>query len=170
MSDLVHIGLGSNLGDREQNLLLAVEAISRIDAVSVLRHSALFDAAPVGPRQPRFLNAVVEVECELSPDRLLVILQQIEIDLGRIATAERWGPRMIDLDILLWGSTIVASPKLQVPHLHLHQRRFALEPLHQLVPDALHPILKATVRDLLARAPAQDVARHLGVRWPEARP
>lgn len=167
MSDLVHIGLGSNLGDREQHLLLAAQALSRIDAVSVLRHSGLFDSAPVGPEQPRYLNAVVEVECELPPERLLAILKQIEVDLGR-TPGERWGPRPIDLDILLWGTTIVASPKLQVPHLHLHQRRFALEPLSELVPDAMHPVLGVTIRQLLERVPAQDCSRHVGALWPEA--
>lgn len=168
MSDLVHIGLGSNLGDREQHLLLAAQALSRIDAASVVRHSALFDSAPVGPEQPRFLNAVVEMECDLPPGRLLTILKQIEVDLGRVP-GEKWGPRAIDLDILLWGSTIVASPTLQVPHLHLHKRRFALEPLSQLVPDAMHPILGVTVLELLQRAPAQDCSRHIGALWPEAR-
>jgi len=169
VSDLVHIGLGSNLGDREGNLLLAVQALSRIDAASVLRHSALFDSAPVGPDQPRFLNAVVEMECDLPPERLLTILKHIEVDLGR-KPGERWGPRPIDLDILLWGSTIVASPALQVPHLHLHKRRFALEPLCQLAPGARHPVLGATIEDLLRRAPAQDVSRHVGSVWPEAIP
>jgi len=169
MSDLVHIGLGSNLGDREQNLLSATQALSRIDAASLLRHSALFDSAAVGPRQPRFLNAVVEMECDLPPERLLTILKHIEADLGRLPS-ERWGPRAIDLDILLWGSNIVASPSLQVPHLHLHKRRFALEPLCQLAPDAVHPVLGVTIQELLQRAPAQDVSRHVGALWPEAQP
>lgn len=167
MNELVHIGLGSNLGDREQNLLLAAQALSRIDAVALLRHSALFDSAPVGPEQPRFLNAVVEVECDLPPERLLTILKQIEVDLGR-TPSDRWGPRAIDLDILLWGSTIVANPTLQIPHLHLHERRFALEPLCQLVPQAKHPVLGVTIEELLQHAPAQDCARHVGAMWPEA--
>jgi 2-amino-4-hydroxy-6-hydroxymethyldihydropteridine diphosphokinase len=167
VSDLVYIGLGSNLGDREHHLLLATQALSRIDAVSLVRHSALFDSAPVGPKQPRFLNAVVEVECDLPPERLLTILKQIEVDLGRVP-GERWGPRPIDLDILLWGSTIVATPSLQVPHLHLHKRRFALEPLCQLVPKAKHPVLGVTVEELLQHVPAQDCARHVGAMWPEA--
>ncbi|HZN91346.1 MAG TPA: 2-amino-4-hydroxy-6-hydroxymethyldihydropteridine diphosphokinase [Myxococcales bacterium] len=169
MSDLVYIGLGSNLGDREQNLLFATQALARIDAAALLRHSALFDSAAVGPRQPRFLNAVVEMECDLPPERLLTILKQIEADLGRVPS-EKWGPRAIDLDILLWGSTIVASPLLQVPHLHLHKRRFALEPLCQLAPDARHPVLGVTIQELLQRAPAQDVSRHVGALWPEAQP
>ncbi|HVE85957.1 MAG TPA: 2-amino-4-hydroxy-6-hydroxymethyldihydropteridine diphosphokinase [Myxococcales bacterium] len=164
----MHIGLGSNLGDREQHLLLAAQALSRIDAVSLLRHSALFDSAPVGPQQPRFLNAVVEVECDLPPERLLTILKHIEVDLGR-SPSERWGPRAIDLDILLWGSSIVATPSLQIPHLHLHQRRFALEPLCQLAPQAKHPVLGVTIEELLRLAPAQDCARHVGAMWPEAR-
>ncbi|MFP2910898.1 2-amino-4-hydroxy-6-hydroxymethyldihydropteridine diphosphokinase, partial [Pyxidicoccus sp. 3LFB2] len=91
MSDTVYVGLGSNEGDRETHLVAALTALSRIDAVAVLGCSSLFDSAPVGPPQPRFLNAVVALECGLPPQRLLCILQQIEKDLGR-RREERWGP------------------------------------------------------------------------------
>jgi 2-amino-4-hydroxy-6-hydroxymethyldihydropteridine diphosphokinase len=167
----VYVGLGSNEGDREGHLVAALEALSRIDAVAVLRCSSLFDSAPVGPPQPRYLNAVVELECGLPPTRLLTILQRIELDGGRRREAGmRWGPRSIDLDILLWDGEVVAEPTLQVPHLELHKRRFALEPLVELAPDVKHPVLGVTMRQLLTRLDPQDVRRLSATQWPEASP
>jgi 2-amino-4-hydroxy-6-hydroxymethyldihydropteridine diphosphokinase len=165
VSDSVYIGLGSNLGDREENLLRAVEALSRIDAVAVLGSSSLYESAPVGPAQPRFLNAVVRLECGLTPQQLLGILKHIEMDLGRTPST-RWGPRTIDLDILLWGDQVVADPGLQIPHVSLHNRRFALEPLCELDPDAWHPVLRARAQEMLSRLAPQDVVRYEAVRWP----
>jgi 2-amino-4-hydroxy-6-hydroxymethyldihydropteridine diphosphokinase len=169
MTERVHIGLGSNLGDRERYLLLAAQALSRVDAVSVLRHSAVYETEAVGPIQPNYLNAVVETDCGLAPARLLTILKQIEVDLGR-TPGTPWGPRIIDLDILLWGERIVAEPSLNIPHPELHRRRFALQPLSELVPDAVHPALHKTILQLLERAPRQELSRHVGSLWPEARP
>ncbi|WP_224249012.1 2-amino-4-hydroxy-6-hydroxymethyldihydropteridine diphosphokinase [Hyalangium gracile] len=166
----VYVGLGSNEGDRESHLVAALEALSRIDAVAVLRCSSLYDSAPVGPAQPRFLNAVVALECTLPPLRLLTILQRIEQDLGRRRNGQRWGPRPIDLDILLWDGELVAEANLQVPHLELHKRRFALEPLAELAPELKHPVLGATVEELLARLAPQDVRRRSATQWPEASP
>ena len=164
MNRTVHIGLGSNLGDREHNLLDAIDALRRIDEARIAAVSSLYDTAPVGPAQPRFLNAVVELDCGLTPQALLGILKQIERDLGREPGAE-WGPRKIDLDILLWGDLIVAEPTLQVPHLFLHERRFALEPLAELAPDVRHPVLEVSVREMLLRVAAQDVVRHASPEW-----
>ena len=164
MSERVYIGLGSNMGDREEALRRAVEALSRIDAVAVLRRSSLYDTAPVGPTQGRFLNAVVEIEAGLAPQRLFAILKQIERDLDRTETT-RWAPRPIDLDILLWVGRLIAEPNLQVPHLEMHQRRFALEPLCELAPELRHPVLAASVAELLARLPQQDVVRVSSPIW-----
>ncbi len=164
MNRTVHIGLGSNLGDREHNLLDAIDALRRIDKARITAVSSLYDTAPVGPAQPRFLNAVVELECDLTPQALLGILKQIERDLGRQPGGE-WGPRKIDLDILLWGDLVVAEPMLQVPHVLLHERRFALEPLAELAPDARHPILEVSVREMLERVATQDVVRHASPEW-----
>lgn len=168
MSETVYIGLGSNLGDRERNLLAALHALGSIDAVAVTRRSSLYDSAPVGPPQPRYLNAVVQLECGLSPQRLLGILKQIELDLGRLK-GPRWSARPIDLDMLLWDGRVIADPNLQVPHLELHRRRFVLEPLCELAPDAEHPVMKCTMRELLARLGPQDVVRHPSTHWPEER-
>jgi 2-amino-4-hydroxy-6-hydroxymethyldihydropteridine diphosphokinase len=165
----VYVGLGSNEGNRESYLVAALEALSSIDAVAVLRCSSLFDSEAVGPPQPRYLNAVVALECGLPPQRLLTILQRIEQDLGRRRSVRR-GPRPIDLDILLWEAEVVADANLQVPHLELHKRRFALEPLVELAPDLKHPVLGVTVRDILARLGPQDVRRLPATQWPESSP
>ncbi len=169
MSATVYVGLGSNEGDRESHLVAALDALSHIDAVAVLACSSLFDSAPVGPPQPRFLNAVVALECGLPPQRLLGILQHIEKDLGR-RREERWGPRTIDLDILFWEDQVIADPNLQVPHLELHKRRFALEPLAELAPHLLHPVLGVSVKELLGKLAPQDVHRSEATWWPEASP
>ncbi|MHB8876167.1 MAG: 2-amino-4-hydroxy-6-hydroxymethyldihydropteridine diphosphokinase [Myxococcaceae bacterium] len=158
MSDTVYIGLGSNLGDREGRLRDALTALGRIDAVAVVACSSLYDSAAVGPPQPRYLNAVAELDCALPPQRMLCILQEIERDLGRVPS-DRWGPRSIDLDILLWDGEVVADVNLQIPHLELHKRRFVLEPLCELAPDLRHPLLGATMRELLASLSPQDVVR-----------
>lgn len=165
MTEAVHIGLGSNLGDREQTLLRAVDALRSIDGVSVQALSSLYESAAVGPEQPRYLNAVVAVACDLEPLRLLAILQRIESEGGRTRET-RWGPRTLDLDILLWGSTIVAEPTLQVPHLSLHKRRFVLEPLLELAPEAKHPVLLQPLREMLATLEPQDVVPHPADGWP----
>jgi 2-amino-4-hydroxy-6-hydroxymethyldihydropteridine diphosphokinase len=166
----VYVGLGSNEGDRERHLVTALEALSRIDAVAVLRCSPLFDSAPVGPPQARYLNAVVALDCGLPPQRLLTILQRIEQDLGRRRDSVRWGPRTIDLDILLWDGEVIADANLQVPHLELHKRRFALEPLVELAPDLKHPVLGTSMKELLTRLDPQDVRRLSATQWPEASP
>jgi 2-amino-4-hydroxy-6-hydroxymethyldihydropteridine diphosphokinase len=167
LSATVYVGLGSNQGDREAQLVSALEAMSLIDAVAVLGCSSLFESAPVGPPQPYYLNAVVALECSLPPQRLLGILKQIERDLGRAPGGPRWGPRPIDLDLLLWEGEVVADPNLQVPHLELHKRRFALEPLAELAPEAEHPVLGMTVAELLTQLAPQEVRRCAATCWPE---
>ncbi len=167
MIELVYIGLGSNLGDRETALCSAVEWLGRIDGGCVLRHSSLYESAPIGPPQPRYLNAVVEMECALSPPQLLAIVRQIEVELGR-TKSPRWGPRTIDLDILLWGTRVLADENLQIPHASLHERRFALEPLCELDPRAVHPIFGQTVAQLLANVRRQDVVKLSSAEWRNA--
>jgi 2-amino-4-hydroxy-6-hydroxymethyldihydropteridine diphosphokinase len=164
VSDSVYIGLGSNLGDREQNLLSAVTALASIDAVAIIERSSLFDSAALGPPQPRFLNAVVRLECGLSPQRLLSICKRIETDLGR-QPGRRHDARPIDLDILLWDTLVVADTNLQIPHLELHRRRFALEPLCEIAPGAIHPLLRRTALQLLQKLEPQDVSRHAAHLW-----
>jgi len=129
------VGIGSNLGDREDHLRRAVELLAAEDAISVLASSQLRETEPVGPvAQGPFLNGAVQVETELAPRALLERLLAIEERLGR-ERRERFGPRTIDLDLLVYEDAVVDEPGLTLPHPLLHERRFALEPLAELAPD-----------------------------------
>jgi 2-amino-4-hydroxy-6-hydroxymethyldihydropteridine diphosphokinase len=139
-----YVGLGANLGDREATIRAAVAALPGVLAVSSLR-----ETEPVGVTdQPRFLNGVAALETELSARDLLDTLLAVERRLGR-ERRERWGPRTIDLDLLLFGQEAIDEPGLTVPHPRLHERRFALEPLAEIAPDALIPG-RGRVANLLA--------------------
>jgi len=141
---VAYVGVGSNLGDREATIRAAISALPGVVAVSQLR-----ETDPVGIiEQPAFLNGAVALETELSPRQLLAALLDVERELGR-ERRERWGPRTIDLDLLLYGGETVDEPGLTVPHPRLHERRFALEPLVELDPELLIPG-RGRVADLLA--------------------
>ena len=145
-----YIGLGSNLGDREGNLRDALELMNAEPSITVRRVSSFIDTQPVGgPPQGSYLNAVAEVETALEPRELLDALQRIERSLGRVRTV-RWGPRTIDLDIVLLGDAVVDEPGLEIPHPRMHEREFVLRPLCELAPGALHPRLRKTAAELLA--------------------
>ena len=134
METTAFVGIGSNLGDREANLRSAIELLTAEDGIEVVAVSEVRETEPVGPvEQGPFLNGVVQVETTLPPGDLLERLLSVESRLGRVRT-ERWGPRTIDLDLLLYGSERVDEPGLTVPHPRLHERRFALEPLLDLDP------------------------------------
>jgi 2-amino-4-hydroxy-6-hydroxymethyldihydropteridine diphosphokinase len=126
------VGLGSNVGDRLENLRRAVAEL-RSD-VEVVRTSSAYDTDPVGPPQPNFLNAVVEVRTSLGARELLAVLKSIEQRIGRVG-GERWGPREIDLDLLLYGSDEIDEPDLQVPHPEIWERAFVLVPLAEIAPE-----------------------------------
>jgi 2-amino-4-hydroxy-6-hydroxymethyldihydropteridine diphosphokinase len=130
-----YVGLGANLGSREETLRRAVELLGDADGVEIVAVSELHETDPVGVvDQPRFLNGAVEVDTTRTPRELLDLLLEIERSLGRVR-AERWGPRTVDLDLLVYGDEVVDEPGLRVPHPHLHERRFALEPLADLDPE-----------------------------------
>ena len=130
------IGLGANLGPREVTLLRAVDLLAADSGIDVLEISQLRETEPVGDvEQPSFVNGAVAVETTLSPRELLNALLRVERELGRVRDGERWGPRTIDLDLLLYGDEIVDEEGLRVPHPRLHERRFALEPLVDLEPE-----------------------------------
>jgi 2-amino-4-hydroxy-6-hydroxymethyldihydropteridine diphosphokinase len=144
------VGLGANLGRREATIARAVELLSEAEGVEVVVVSSLRETEPWGPvEQPRYVNAAVEVETELPPRALLEVLLGVEQALGRDRGGERWGPRTIDLDLLLYDDVDLDEPGLTVPHPRLHERRFALEPLAELAPDAVVPG-RGTVAELLA--------------------
>ena len=133
------VGIGSNLGDREGQLRTALKVLAAEDGIEVVAVSELRETEPVGlVEQPRFLNGAVRLSTELSPQELLGRLLAIEQRLGRVRK-ERYGPRTIDLDLLVYGDEVVETPGLTVPHPRLHERRFALEPLAELEPDLVIP-------------------------------
>ena len=131
-----YVGLGANLGPKEVTILRAVDLLGAEPEVEVLALSQLRETDPVGVEdQPSFLNGAVAVETTLGPRELLDALLRVERELGRVRDGERWGPRTIDLDLLLYGDAVVSEEQLRVPHPRLHERRFALEPLHDLDPS-----------------------------------
>jgi 2-amino-4-hydroxy-6-hydroxymethyldihydropteridine diphosphokinase len=147
---LVHIGLGGNLGDREATLRAALDRLGSEDGIEVVRVSSLRETDPVGyTDQPRFLNGVAELETELAPRELLERLLAVERDLGRVREGPRYGPRTIDLDLLLYGDAVVDEPGLRIPHPRMTERRFVLEPLAELEPDLVIPG-RGRLRDLLS--------------------
>jgi 2-amino-4-hydroxy-6-hydroxymethyldihydropteridine diphosphokinase len=146
----VYVGLGSNLGEREATLRHALEHLEGDEEIEVVAVSTFRETDPVGyVDQPRFLNGAVALETELSPQALLERLLDVERRLGRTREGPRFGPRTIDLDLLLYGEEVVDERELAVPHPRLHERRFALEPLAELDPDLVVPG-RGPVADLLA--------------------
>jgi 2-amino-4-hydroxy-6-hydroxymethyldihydropteridine diphosphokinase len=145
---VAYIGLGANVGPREVTLLRAIDLLAEADDVEVLEVSQLRETDPVGMvDQPSFLNGAARIDTSLSPRALLELLLRIERSLGRVRE-ERWGPRTVDLDLLVYGDLTVDEPGLRVPHPRLHERRFALEPLAELDPELVVPG-RGPVRQLL---------------------
>jgi 2-amino-4-hydroxy-6-hydroxymethyldihydropteridine diphosphokinase len=144
-----YVGLGANLGPREITLLRAIDLLGATDGVEVRAASQLRETEPVGVvDQPAYLNGAVELDTELSARELLDRLLDVERELGRVR-GERWGPRTVDLDLLVFGAETIDEPGLRVPHPRLHERRFVLEPLAELAPDLVVPG-RGTVSELLA--------------------
>lgn len=145
MSRLVHLGLGSNLGDRLAHLQGAVDGLAAATGVRVVAVSSVYETDPVGgPEQDDYLNAVVAIETDLSARELLALGQQLEGSARRIR-AERWGPRTLDVDILLVGSETVDEPDLEVPHPRLWERGFVVVPLHEIAPEVVSDAARAAV-------------------------
>ncbi|PKB72686.1 MAG: 2-amino-4-hydroxy-6-hydroxymethyldihydropteridine diphosphokinase [SAR202 cluster bacterium Io17-Chloro-G7] len=170
-----YLGLGSNLGRREGNLAAAIQALNEAPAnsissdrddctpvatlIRVLRSSGIYETAPWGLEdQQDFLNSVIEVETLLTPAGLLERIKGVEHTLGR-KPGVRYGPRLIDIDILLFGNQVVEQAELQIPHLRLHLRAFALIPLAELVPSLVHPVLNLTVGQLVRQVDCREGVR-----------
>jgi 2-amino-4-hydroxy-6-hydroxymethyldihydropteridine diphosphokinase len=155
----VYLGLGSNVGKREQYLQEAVDALASPE-FTIRRISSVYETEPRDyTAQSWFLNAVIEGETGLLPIQLLHRCRQIERDLGRKRSAISKGPRVIDIDILLHGRAVVDVPQLVIPHASMHERRFVLEPLAELAPELKHPVLLRSMRELLAATSGQKVRK-----------
>jgi len=145
---IAYISIGSNLGNREENCLRAVELLKQ-KGITIRRQSSLYETEPWGVKdQPRFINLAIEIETILKPKELLMTTKEIEREVGR-KESFRWGPRTADLDILLFDSVIIQGDDLTIPHPLLHKRAFVLRPLCEIAPDVIHPVLKKRVCDLI---------------------
>ena len=162
MHKRVYLSLGSNVGDRAANLRTAINRVSSLGDVMAV--SSFYETEPVEfAAQPWFLNCAVELDTEKMPKQLLAGILDIEREMGR-RRVQKKGPRTLDIDILLFGNSIIQTKGLTIPHPAMHERRFVLEPLAEIAPEARHPVIKRTVRELRdALPPGQAVRRASGV-------
>jgi 2-amino-4-hydroxy-6-hydroxymethyldihydropteridine diphosphokinase len=145
---VAYIGIGSNLGNRQENCLRAIELLQK-KGIIVKKRSSLYETEPWGVKdQPLFLNMAIEAETKLNPEALLRILKDVEKEVGRKESL-KWGPRIIDLDILLIDNIILNEDNLKIPHPLMHKRDFVLLPLCEIAPDIKHPLFKLSIGDLL---------------------
>jgi 2-amino-4-hydroxy-6-hydroxymethyldihydropteridine diphosphokinase len=155
---IAYVGLGANLGDPPRQLREALARLDAADEVEVTRVSAFYRTPPLGPAgQPWYVNAAARVRTRLGPEELLRLLHRVETDLGRVR-GERWGPRIIDLDLLLYNGEVIFAPDLVVPHPEMHRRSFVLAPLAAIAPRAWHPVLHKSAAELLAELDPEDRA------------
>ena len=146
----VYLGLGSNMGDRQEHLNRALDFLSQ--RLRVVQVSSVYDTEPVGnPEQPRFLNLVCQVSTGLEPMALLTLVKGIESKLGRLPSTSN-APRPIDMDILFYGDQVIETPKLTIPHPRLTERTFVLIPLAEIAPDLVHAVNGKTVKELMKSA------------------
>ncbi|OGB90127.1 2-amino-4-hydroxy-6-hydroxymethyldihydropteridine diphosphokinase [candidate division WOR-1 bacterium RIFCSPHIGHO2_01_FULL_53_15] len=151
----VYLGLGSNVGDREEYIEQVIFLLEKNPNIQVTKRSSNYETeAEGGADQPAFMNAAVAIITKLPPEKLLEVCQEIETALGRDRETE-WGPRTMDIDILLFDDQIVSDDKLQVPHPLMHERMFVLKPLKEIAPHAIHPVLEKSIEDLFEERKAE---------------
>ena len=149
--ETVYLLLGSNLGDRQGHLRIGLLRLATLGQITAT--SSIYETKAWGKQdQPDFLNQVVELKTDEDPNELLSLILSIEVAMGRVRQ-EQWGSRLIDIDILLFGQRTIDTPRLKIPHPHLHQRRFALTPLAEIAPTLYHPTLRKTTGELLQQCP-----------------
>lgn len=150
---LAFVAIGANLNDPQDQVRRAIAALGALPGTTLLGSSSLYGSKPMGPQdQPDYINAVAQLATTLAPLTLLDELQRIEREQGRVRKDERWGPRTLDLDLLLFGDQIIESPRLTVPHYGMKQREFVLLPLYEIVPDLRLPCGSA-LRELALQCP-----------------
>lgn len=159
------LGIGSNMGNPVANCARAEKRISGIDGVTVLRRSSLYRTEPVGvTEQEWFVNGVMEIRTTLGPRPLMDAMLHVETDMGRIRGVQ-WGPRIIDIDILLYGHALIDEESLCIPHPRLHTRRFVLVPLDEIAPHVVHPAFGISVRGLLDRLDDTGTVEWMSGEW-----
>ena len=159
------LGIGSNVGNPVSNCAAAVKHISDIDGVRTLRCSSLYKTQPVGfKEQDWFVNGIIEIRTRLKPRSLMNAMQRVEDEMGRIRD-KKLGPRIIDIDILLYGQAVMEEKGLVIPHSELHKRRFVLVPLNEMAPCAIHPAFGISVKGLLDRLQDKNKVEWLSGEW-----
>ena len=154
----IALGLGSNLGNSCQTLQLAAQRLGELDKLTVIQMSSMYATKPIGPPQPDYINACLVAETVFSPFELLEQLQQLEQTFDRVRL-ERWGPRTLDLDVLLWEDQQINSAMLQVPHPRMAERGFVLAPLAEIAPNWRHPVLGQAIAELLKTVDCSGVRK-----------
>ena len=152
------IALGSNLGDSLATLKSAIETLNNTPEIAVKSHSSWYKTAPVGPPQPDYINACAILEVALEPQQLLFTLLEVEIKFNRIRR-EKWGPRTLDLDLLLYDDLILETPTLTLPHPRMTERAFVLVPLVEIAPNWVHPVTKSAIDQILKTADCSGVQK-----------
>jgi 2-amino-4-hydroxy-6-hydroxymethyldihydropteridine diphosphokinase len=144
----VFIGIGSNLGSAKKNCQRGINALKKKKEIDFVQCSLFYETEPIGgPEQPPFINCVAEIKTTFLPKDLLEYLKELETKMGRVKTIH-WGPRVIDFDILFFGNLIIDTINLKIPHPLCHKRRFVLEPMGEIAPNLIHPVLKKSIREL----------------------
>jgi 2-amino-4-hydroxy-6-hydroxymethyldihydropteridine diphosphokinase len=155
---VAYIGLGANEGEPRRQLEEAMASLAAAEEIELVKTSSLYLNPPLGPPdQPWYVNAVIQVRTRLTSEELLRVLQRVENELGRVRR-EHWGPRRIDLDLLLYNGVILSGPDLRLPHPEMHKRSFVLVPLAEIAPQAWHPALEKTASELLGNLDPDDRA------------
>jgi 2-amino-4-hydroxy-6-hydroxymethyldihydropteridine diphosphokinase len=162
---IAYLGIGSNLGDPVQNCREALRQVSSLKNAEVLRRSSLYRTEPVGVEaQGWFVNGIAEIRTTFAAAQLLKALQWVERSMGR-ERIERWGPRVIDIDILLFGQEIVNTEAFVVPHPEMHRRRFVLEPMNEIAAYVIHPLFGVSMKGLLDRLEDDHAVERIGADW-----
>ena len=149
MPHQVYIAIGSNLGNKKENYLEALARIAKLLKTRIIKESSVYESEPLGDSKEWYVNGVIEIETEFKPEMLLKKLKNIERAMGRKKVRKRWGARIIDLDILLYDTAVVNKKNLKIPHPEMQARKFVLVPLSEVAPQVIHPVLQATISELL---------------------